>query len=357
MLGISRAQATNLSRDLLDTGLIYEAETVYGQGRPSIRLGLNPGGGYLIGVSLDHDPCAVVLTDLQGKDLASATLPLSGDPAALGQSIAALLPKLCAEAGITADRIVAIGLAVPGFVDADQQTCLQSSFMGWRDRNVAAEIREVTGIATYIENDANAVALGERLFGRARQCDDFLLVSLGTGIGGAMFIDGKLRRGHGGGAGELSHATIEPGGPPCRCGKRGCLTTIASGRAIVADARAAGLQAGSLEEVETLADQGNTDAIAILHRAGGALGLSVSHAVQMLNPELVLIVLQIGSIDGLMHRVVSQTLETNLLPRFAARTRIEFETVSAAFWARGAAAVAAERFLLTPPPPLTKDEE
>jgi predicted NBD/HSP70 family sugar kinase len=357
LTGFSKASVTNLSRDLLEIGLLSEADTVYGQGRPSVQLTLDRRGGYLIGLTLAHRPGTVlVLTDLHGNVQVQRDFPWSRDPEEVGDRIAELIPQLCAEAGIAPSRIVGIGIAVPGFVDQHQQMVLQSSFMGWQDIPAAAAIEARTGIATYVENDANAVTVGEKLFGRAKESRNFTLVTLGIGIGSANFIDGRLHRGHTGGAGEIAHATMDLMGTPCRCGKRGCLTTISSARAIVNAATEAGMECANISEVEARAERGNEKAISIIHKAGSTLGLAISHVVQMNNPELVLVVLLDGELDGLMHRVTKQTLDACIMPRFARHTEVQFEKVSTDFWARGAAAVAAERFLLNPIQPAHNDQ-
>lgn len=313
-----------------------------------MQLNFHPRGGYLLGVSIFQKPMPVVLTDLHGAVVASTKLHWSRDPEEIGDNILAALPSMVEKAGIDIKRVVGIGIAVPGFVDQHQQMALQSNFMGWQDVPVAAAIESRTGIATYVENDANAIAVGEKLFGRARESRNFTLVSLGTGIGCAHFIDGRLHRGHAGGAGEIAHATMDPFGTPCRCGKRGCLTTIASGRAIGIAAIEARLDAETLEEVEVLAERGEPRAIEIIHKAGSTLGLAISHVVQVNNPELVLVVLENTALEGMMHSVIKQTLDASIMPRLARHTQIIFDKVSAEFWARGAAAVAAERFLFNP---------
>jgi len=349
MTGFSKALVTNLSRDLIGLGLLLEADTVYGQGRPSVQLALDKSGGYLLGLTLAQSPNTVlVLTDLHGNVLASSPFTWSRDPEEIGEHIAALLPGMAETAGISPSRVVGIGVATPGFVDQHQQMVLQSSFMGWQDIPAAAAIEARTGIPTFVENDANAVAVGEKLFGRARESRNFTLVSLGIGIGCAHFIDGRLHRGHSGGAGEIAHATIEIDGTPCRCGKRGCLTTISSVRAMLNAAHESGIDCDSIDELEAMADGYDSKAVSILHKAGSALGLAISHVIQMNNPELVLIVLQHGALDGLLHRVIKQTIDACVMPRLGRHTQVEFEKVSLDFWARGAAAVAAERFLLNP---------
>ncbi|ARO14596.1 nagC [Ketogulonicigenium robustum] len=346
--GYSRPAITALSRDLIDCGLLAEGDSIRGQGRPSIILDIAAQGGFVVGVAAVAGRARILLADLAGHVHGSDEADWPLDAPDLARMLAERLPQLARKAAIGFDRVVGIGVAVPGLVDDTQQVCLQSNNLGWRDAPVAALIRAATGIPTYVENDANAVAVGEKLFGRARECGDFVVITLGRGIGGAIFVGGQLYRGHSGAAGEISHAAIQLDGPPCRCGKRGCLTTIASGRAILHAAVADGLPCAVMEDVEPLAESGDAAAIAILHRAGGALGLAIAQAIQMLNPALVVIAMEFGSEDGLMQRVIRQSIDAAIMPRLRAATQITFDFVTPAFTASGAAAVAAERFLLNP---------
>ncbi|QQA44252.1 ROK family transcriptional regulator [Pelagovum pacificum] len=343
--GYSRAAVTTMTREMLENGILREGETVYGQGRPSVRLDLDADGACFVGLALFEDPIPAVLIDLQGAVRARASIPWTNDTEQLADSIAGMLPQLVADAGVPEDRVIGIGAAVPGFVDECQEVCLQSSFMGWRDINVARPIAERTGLATFIENDANAVAIGERLFGAAREQDDFALVSLGAGIGCALVVGGHLRRGHSGGAGEISHATYVLDGPPCRCGKRGCLTTISSGRAVLNAARERGLDCSTAEEVEALAERGDHAAVEIIHRAGSILGLAISNLIQTTDPAVVIVILHFSALDGLMHRVTQHAVETNLMPRVAPHAKLIFEKVSPEIWCRGAASVATGRVM------------
>jgi predicted NBD/HSP70 family sugar kinase len=159
-------------------------------------------------------------------------------------------------------------------------------------------------------------------------------------------IDGRLYRGHDGSAGEIGHMTIDPRGAPCRCGKRGCLDTIAGGLAIREKAKAAGLAIGSMRDLERLASDGSRIAAGLLREAGEGLGLAVAGLVQINNPETVLFADLEGFGNGLFYTATRQTIENNILPRLLPSTQIVFQPVEYSFLARGAASVAAQAYLI-----------
>lgn len=347
LAGLSKAAITGLSRELIQDGALEEGEIAAPsrQGRPSILLRLNPTHGYFVGASIVEEPVTMVLTDFHGAVLGQRTAPWSNDPQAIAATIREAVPHLLGEAGVPAERLRGIGVALSGLVNHDQDRCLHSANLGWIDQPVAAVVERATGVPTFLENDANAVATGERLYGLARDHRTFTTVTFGDSIGCAHYVDGALYRGHGGGAGEIAHCTIEPGGLPCRCGKRGCLDTVAPRQAILAQARSRGLDASTMAQVEALAAQGNADAIAILHRAGAALGLAIAHVIQVNDPEFVLVVDVEGAMGPLFRTVTQQAIEANVLPRLAASTTIRFHEATRDLWARGAASIAAHKFL------------
>lgn len=347
-LSLSRATLTEVSRDLIDQGLLLETADDTGprrgKGRPSVRLELNAGYGYCLGASVTGSQLHLVLTDLLGSVHASQTRSTTDAPLDMAAAIAAGLQDLLQTAGIARRLLLGIGLALSGFVDRETGVCLHSANLGWYDVPIASLVSQATGLPTTLENDANAAAISEKLFGVAREARNFTLIALGPSIGGAHYIEGQLYRGTRGGAGELAHCTVDLDGLPCRCGKRGCLDTVASGTAMLQAARDAGLDVVTLSQLETLAIHGNARADQILRRASQALALVISHVIQSNDPELVLIADTSGFDQGLFLTRVRQGIENNILPRFLSTTRIEFHHVSDDFWARGAASLAAHRF-------------
>lgn len=343
LCGVSKATMSALTADLLGNGMLVEDEVVYGSGRPAIRLALAPRSAFFIGVSLAKAPFVAVATDVHGTVTDVREIDSGSAPAEVAREIARAVSAMFDEGKVDAGRVAGIGLAIPGLVDAAAGTCVRSTLLNWEDVGIGAMVAEETGLATFIENDANALTLGEHLFGALRGSSGGSLVSVGDGIGCGHIICGDLHRGHHGGAGEIAHATVELDGRPCLCGKRGCLDTLASLRAIAGRARERGLPP-SLHELDALAVGGEQEAIAILHDAGRALGLSVSQLIQTLDPQRIVIAFG-GIADGLYARVLRQTVESNLMPHQPRRTELILSSFDRSAWAVGAASVAAGKSL------------
>ena len=132
------------------------------------------------------------------------------------------------------------GVAVAGIVDANAGVCRYSAGLDWRDVPVSEMIGKALRLQAWVDNDANAIAMGEKIFGRAREYDNFSIIVLGRTIGSAHYMNGMLYRGHDGSAGEIGHITVDPAGPLCRCGRNGCLDTFAGGFALRQQAKAIG---------------------------------------------------------------------------------------------------------------------
>ncbi|WP_264817733.1 ROK family transcriptional regulator, partial [Acidomonas methanolica] len=200
-LDLSKASVSTFVRDLIGRGVLRELELVFGQGRPSVMLGLCSDAASFVGISLHADPATVVLADPHGRVLARRVLPREADPERCFEALAAAVAAVRQEAGVEAGETAGIGVAQPGFVSRDRRICLASAALGWVDVDVAGRLSALTGLPVFIENDANALILGEQLFGPSGDCPDFSLVFVGDGIGSAHIVNGRLHRGHHGGAG------------------------------------------------------------------------------------------------------------------------------------------------------------
>jgi glucokinase len=194
--------------------------------------------------------------------------------------------------------LLGIGIGVPGIIDMQTGLLRESpNLPGWADYPVRAEIERRLNTIVILENDANVAALGEKWLGAAKECDDMAMLTLGTGVGGGLVIDGKIWRGMNGMGGEFGHITIEPEGHPCKCGNRGCLEQYASATAVVRMAKEAIAASGdthlaqaankdpefSAKTIYNLAIQGDEDARRIFRRVGRALGIGLSDLVNALN--------------------------------------------------------------------------
>jgi glucokinase len=191
-----------------------------------------------VGVDVGGTKIAGGVVDDAGKILARTRRDTpSTDPGAIVQNIIAVTRELAADHDVDG-----VGVGSAGFVDAGRSTVLFAPNLAWRDVPVRDQVTAATALPTVVENDANAAAWGEFQFGAAEDVDDMVCVTVGTGIGGGLVLDGALYRGaHGIGA-ELGHMRVVPGGYLCGCGNLGCLEQYASGTALVRNARAAAVE-------------------------------------------------------------------------------------------------------------------
>ncbi|WP_458135283.1 ROK family protein [Komagataeibacter sp. NFXK3] len=350
--GLSKATMSALTRELLDRNILCERELVFGQGRPSILLGLNAVSVCFAGVSMQSDPSIILLTDLLGEIIAHKEFVRASDPETCIENIERGIRELVAQAGDRAGPLGGVGIAIPGFVARDRRLCYRSVVLEWRNVDIVTPLEKRLGVPVFAENDANALIQGEHLFGIMRDCPDFSMIIVGDGgIGCAHIVDGKLHRGFQGGAGEISHTTVVwPDGRetnhPCSCGKRGCLDTVSSLRAIRSMAQQKGLPTTPLE-LERQAREGNADALHILHTAGGAMGMAVAQLVQLFDPSQVVVLLDQPFREGVFGAVLRQTMETHIMPRPDWEMTLDLRETLGTGWATGAAGIATRQFLFS----------
>jgi glucokinase len=253
---------------------------------------------FAIGVDLGGTNLRIAAVDENGTLLEKTT---TGTPVARGRDY--VISEMCEAIRATAAKfssspLAGIGIGVPGIIDMDTGMLRESpNLPGWHDYPVRAEIERRLGSKVILENDANAAALGEQWLGAARDYDDMLMLTLGTGVGGGLVLNGRVWHGMRGMAGEPGHITVQPDGPPCPCGNRGCLEQLASATAVVRMAREAiargdspGLARASHDDPEfgakvvyQAAVQGDSVAQEIFRRVGWALGIGLADLINLLN--------------------------------------------------------------------------
>lgn len=344
---LSQSAVSTLTRELLDRGIIREVGTRREElGRPSIMLELRSEHSYFAGFSVGGNEARGLLADLGGRVLAQQAVAIDGaSPEEVVALLNDLLGNLLKESGVARDELRGVGLALSGLINSAAGDCIQSTVLGWRDVPIGQMLRRALALPVAVENDANAVALGERLYGAAQRHDNFAVLSVGHGVGAGVFISGELHRGAHGVSGELGHCTVELAGPPCRCGKRGCLEAIAAVPVLIEEARSRGLAVSTLEELESLAAGGDERAAAVLARAGEALGLALSYLVNLFSPELVIVTGSGTRLGPTLESTVRQRYSEHVLPMLPDRPELLFRHEDGAVWARGAAGLAALAFL------------
>ncbi len=234
LTALSSQTISNIVSELETAGILKAAaRRKTGRGQPATPLSIDPDGAYSIGLQLDHRELIGVVVDLAGKIRARSLIAV--DRPTPGEALPAmqrLIAKLLKAARIDRSRLLGIGLAMPGPFGVEGITSVgPTALPGWQDFPLAAELGRLTGLAVFVENDATAAVIGERLHGVARSLDSFVYLFIGTGLGAGLFLGGHLFKGSAHNAGEIGHMIVEPEGRPCPCGNRGCLERYLSLRA------------------------------------------------------------------------------------------------------------------------------
>jgi predicted NBD/HSP70 family sugar kinase len=290
VLGVSPALMTQLTKDLLADGLLVELEQAPSQGgRPARMLGLADSAGRAIGVKVVADHVAFVEVGLDGAVLRSASEPFDATAPTLLADLTVLLERFIAGGGTV--PVLGVGVGVPGSVDSQGSGIVDSTQLAWNQVPLGETLRRGLRLPVLVENNVNALAMAERLYGVGRRHDSFLVVTIGTGVGAGIVVDGVVLRGSGGGAGEIGHTPVLEDGPLCSCGNTGCLEAIIGEAALVRTARERGvLKAGAgIAALRAAADAGEAGAASIFSEAGHLLGRSLAGLVQALDPELVVL--------------------------------------------------------------------
>ena len=253
-------------------------------------------GGPRLGIDLGGTTITAVVTG-RGAEVRAVAEGETGDhsdPGVVLDRVSGLARSALAQAGVRADELVAAGVGLPGEVEVEAGAFRSSPIMPtWHNVPVASGLKERLGVMFGVENDANATLLGEWAFGAGQGADPVLLLTLGTGIGGAVLVNGKIVRGFRGSAGEVGHLSVDPEGPVCWCGGRGCLGLLGSATALVRRYReAADLGDAAAVDGRTVARalaQGDPAAVAAVDELAHWLARGVADAACVLGPERVVL--------------------------------------------------------------------
>jgi glucokinase len=280
----------------------------------------------LIGVDVGATTMSAGIVTCDGEVLHADSAPSRrADGLHPVERLLALVRGLEGEARGRAIRLDGIGIGLPGLVDVEKgmMTDTAHQMTDLAQVPVAEILRGATGLAVYVDNDVNVLALGEAAFGEGRGANSLVVLSLGTGPGGAVVVKDRLVRGHSGCAGEFGHIPIQLDAGPCACGGHGCLNLWVGGEAIAARARATmGAPAITTEMVFRAAADGRPEARRIVDDACAALGIGVASIVNSLNPEVVVITGGVASSLVPLEPDIRERIARHALPRALAGTRI-----------------------------------
>ena len=347
--GLSAAAVTKAVRPLMEAGYLAEGadqDAPPALGRPANLVRVDGGRALFIGVKVTGDEIIGVLADLCCRIRVARHVPLTDhDPKAVLSTIADLTQELRIEADDLGIQVLGLGLAVSGDVDRGEGVVRYSPFLEWRDVRLAELAAMTTGLPVTVDNDVRALTVAEQWFGAGAGLTDFAVVTVGAGIGCGLVVHGQVVAGAHGVAGEIGHVVVDPGGPLCHCGNRGCVEAIAGDAAIVARVReVTGVQVADTAEALALAHRGDAGAREVYARAGEAIGRGIATVANLLGPERVII-----SGEGLAayDLFAEQIRDSFAAAAFGSAARCDVYTRPLPFdeWARGAAATAIQSFI------------
>lgn len=364
--GLALPTVSRLVDQLIRDGLVAEGQKQATGGRHATTLYLRAEAGFVVGAELGRARIRIVLCDLQGGVRAEAEKPrgetAEQDVAYLATMAGALLRK----AGVETRHLLGIGVGVPGPLDPAAGTVMQPpNFRGWSYVPLRELLEQRFRVPVWVENDANAGALAEFLISHPH-VRNLVYVLADAGVGAGLVLERQLYRGEGG-AGELGHCPVQLGGPPCPCGRRGCVEAIASTDAMVARYRencgrrdAKGDPAGESPFGTASADSappadfasllaaeaaGNRCARAVLARGGRALGAGLAILANLISPEVVVL----GGRSVASPTFVAAARREMLRRRFGTgEVRIAITQLGSASIARGAALLALQGLFQSP---------
>ncbi|WP_238151376.1 ROK family transcriptional regulator [Kribbella sindirgiensis] len=252
--GLSGQAISNIVRRLLDAGLVREAGRLRGAGlgKPRTLLELEPTGQYAVGVHLDPSVVTVVLLDLTGEVVARRPVDqYADDPGLLIDGIAKTIEEVIAASGAPRDRVTGVGIAAPGPIDVERGVVVDPPNLStWHLVPLRDELSARTGLPIVLDKDVTAAASAEKWAG---QGGSFVFFYLGTGVGAGLVIGDEVVRGSSSNVGEIGHVIVDPDGPLCYCGRRGCVGEASQPRYLVEQAVRAGVLAEGIDLDDRLA--------------------------------------------------------------------------------------------------------
>ncbi|GAA4498128.1 ROK family protein [Pseudaeromonas paramecii] len=324
---LAPASITKLSRQLLEAGLIRELEesTPTG-GRPAIALACQDETLGLVAGRLGRDRLQLSLYNLKGEELANQQWPVSvTEQQAVMDQLLQTLGDFIAQYGQRLQRLIAVGLTMPGLIDPQQGMVFYMPRYQLRELALGPWLAERLGLPVYLGNDTRAHALAEHLIGAAQGCHDAILVSVHQGTGAGILSNGRIFLGKNSNVGEIGHIQVEPFGQRCHCGNFGCLETIVANPAILgrtaqllAQGHPSQLAADNLtiEALCQAAQAGDPLARHVLEHAAEQLGRTLAIMVNLFNPQKLLLAGEIMQCRDILWPVLQRCIDQQSLPSF-----------------------------------------
>ncbi|PWU69647.1 ROK family protein [Gracilibacillus dipsosauri] len=307
--GLNKGTVSSLVGELIDEKLINESGTGESSGgRRPVMLLLNETAGFTIAVDLGVKSMLGVLTDLRGHIVAEKRVKFSDNKY---EEVLPLLYELIDHLNNAAPPseygVVGIGVGVPGVVTNEGEILLAPN-LGWKKVPLQQLLHNKYQIPITVENEANAGAYGEKVYGIGQKSQEIVYTSISIGIGVGLILDGKLYKGLRGFSGELGHMTIKMDEDPCRCGNKGCWELYASEQALLDQAEALGYKNVTLDQLMEAAHNGEEKALQLFEDLGDYLGVGITNIIHIFNPEQVVI----GNTVSIAERYILPAIEKRI---------------------------------------------
>jgi predicted NBD/HSP70 family sugar kinase len=350
-MNVRRASLTGIVRDLLLSGDIEEIGTAAAaRGRRPMLLRVRTRGRLALAVDVRSGMTSVALVDFGGKVLARTAFETPSAPRDLGERLAIALETILHERGSgdgSAESCHGIGIVVPGMVDRRSGKVLYAPRLGWRNVPLRSAIAERTGLPVYVESAPIACALA-RLWsftGKTRSVNNFAYVSVSDGVGVGIVNKGEVLRGENHTAGELGHVSLDPNGPLCTCGKRGCWEAFASNSATIGRYLGIGAQrhmdAPTVEEIVRRAKLDEPAAVQAIVEAGHHIGRGLAAVVSVFNPKRIYVGGELTAAWDLLEGPIREQLATQTLTEATRSTPVYADPNPAEYRLLGAVALVA----------------
>ncbi|WP_445506618.1 ROK family transcriptional regulator [Niallia sp. 03190] len=348
-IGLGLSTVTYIIEELLNDKLVYEIGTGDSNGgRKPVLLNFNGNYGVVAGVKIEKNEIKMCISNLEGTILHKDqfTYHLNDEH----QLLSLLIEKLDFFIGqnVCASKLVGIGIAAPGLIDRDNIEIVYSPILQINHIDLKA-VREHFGVPVLIDNDANVFALAEKWIGIGREYNNFIGITVGTGVGAGIVIDNRLFRGAFGGAGELGHIIIHPDGQLCYCGQRGCLEMYTSDAFLISEVNEVNINniptlLKSLtpikpEKIRLAAQMGDRYAQEILVKQGQNLALGIKNMIHLFNPEA--IILGEGGLRGgeILKKSIEKELAVHFFNQHPNKLQFHFSQLGEDVWLIGACAL------------------
>lgn len=366
-LGLTTATITGMVNPMISSGLLREtvapAEEAKSAGRPRMMLEFVPEAHYVCGVDVGVYRTNYCLTDIRGNVVAvrHTDQPL-GEYRVTLERLAQQIPDFLTEAEIPMNKVLGVGICLPGMIDGSVDKIYDIFYEGWTEHNLCAELGQRLGLKIEVENNVRARAISAELFDRIVKAEPFAYFFVSFGVACQMIIDGKVLYGHSAAAGEIGHTVVQRNGPVCpTCGNRGCLEALTGERAILQQCRnvmasdtatvlkelCRDPQVLTMEQVLMAQEMGDQVVGHIIEDAIEYLGIALANTINLISPRAVVLEGRIWSTPKNQERML-RTVEQYMFHIHSGMIDFTFLPYDPDRGARAAAAVVVKEFLSRP---------